>query len=270
MRAALLLLIALFLGLGLDFEAEARQTAEPRAEIMVLGTFHFSGGGQDLVNPEVDDFLAPARQAEIAAVADGLARWAPTKIMVEATPDREAELNRLYDAYRAGERSLSVNETQQLGMRLAARLGHERLYAVDYRTEMDFGAMLAAAEAAAQTSLISDFQDWTERARSMTDMNALSVGARLRRTNEPAHVEHYGAYMTLAQMGTVENPVGAMQMQTWWGRNLVIWSRAAMQAEPGDRVLIIFGAGHKYPLDLFTDISDQFVRVDPLEYLPED
>ena len=126
------------LALALSPATAIAQDDEPPAQVMVLGTFHFTGGGQDYVNSEVDDYLAPARQAEIEAVVERLAEFNPTRIVVELDPEAEDRFNAQYDAYRRGEHELTVNERQQIGMRLAARLGHDRHYAADYSSDMDF------------------------------------------------------------------------------------------------------------------------------------
>ena len=45
-------------------------------EIMILGTFHFTGGGSDYVNSPVVNYLSETRQLEIAAVLDRLEAFA--------------------------------------------------------------------------------------------------------------------------------------------------------------------------------------------------
>jgi len=107
------LLTALTLAITLaatPVQTEWIETDAAPIEVMVLGSYHFTGGGQDLHNPQVDDHLSPQRQAEITDVLDALADFAPTKVMVELTPDHEAEFNAAYQAYLAGERpSRSMN-----------------------------------------------------------------------------------------------------------------------------------------------------------------
>ncbi|WP_375283371.1 hypothetical protein [Marinicauda pacifica] len=56
-------------------------------EVMVLGTYHFTGGGQDLHNADVDDHLAPERQREIKAVVDALASLTPTRSWSSSPPN---------------------------------------------------------------------------------------------------------------------------------------------------------------------------------------
>lgn len=51
----------------------------PRAQLLVLGTFHFKDAGLDGYKPKLDvDILSAERQQEIADVLDRLAAFAPT------------------------------------------------------------------------------------------------------------------------------------------------------------------------------------------------
>ncbi|WP_394694406.1 DUF5694 domain-containing protein [Hyphobacterium sp.] len=244
---------------------------DERPQVMVLGTFHFTGGGSDYVQGQVDDYLAPARQAEIEALVESLATFEPTRIVVELVPEAEDRFNAAYQRYLAGEHELTVNERQQIGMRLAARLGHDRLYAADYQNGMDFQAMMGAAEENGQTGLLGRLP------RLRTDIEALEaelnrpdvlIAQRLRVYNTPEFLAEHNVYLTLAQMGSVENPAGADEMAGWWGRNLHIFAQIAQISEPGDRILVIYGSGHKFLLDQFFQDAAEFEWVDTLDYLP--
>ena len=65
-------------------------TAPARAEVLVLGTYHMANPGRDIVNMQVDDVLAPKRQAEIAEVMAVLQKFRPTKIAVEGSFNDDA------------------------------------------------------------------------------------------------------------------------------------------------------------------------------------
>ncbi|WP_421858370.1 DUF5694 domain-containing protein [Oceanicaulis sp.] len=267
MLATLTLAISL---LASPVQTEWIETDAAPIEVMVLGSYHFTGGGQDLHNAQVDDHLAPERQAEIAEVLDALADFEPTKVMVELTPEHEDAFNAAYQAYLAGEHSLTVNERQQLGMRLAARLGHERLYAIDQASDMDFEGMMGAAQDAGQDRLLGEFGNFNAAVPVlMQDMESGSVMARLRASNSQFAHDAHGLYLTLAQTGTIEDPIGVQEMGEWWTRNLAIFANAARHAEPGDRLLLIYGAGHKHLLEQFFEDAPGFRIVDPLDTLEE-
>ncbi|WP_300531825.1 DUF5694 domain-containing protein [Maricaulis sp.] len=239
-------------------------------QVMVLGTFHFNGGGQDMINPEVDDFLSDTRQAEIAEVLDRLEAYQPTKIFVELQPQYEERFNARYRAYRRGEHDLTVNERQQIGMRLASRMGHERLWGVDHQGGMDFAAMMGAAETAGQTRLLAEWDAFTGPLRARMEDPAvmeLPILDRLISNNVQQVRDEHALYLLLAQMGAADNPAGVEEMTNWWARNMHIYANIARLAEPGDRVLVIYGSGHKYLLDQFVDEAPNLSWVDPLDYL---
>jgi hypothetical protein len=51
--------------------------------VLIVGTYHFSNPGQDQANVESVDVTVPERQAELQAVTDALAKFAPTLVGVE-------------------------------------------------------------------------------------------------------------------------------------------------------------------------------------------
>ena len=100
-----------------------------QVQVMILGTFHFD-------QTDDPDILAPGQQIELEAVLTGLASWAPERIAVEFPHVRQEELSSAYSSYFESEADAiesSKNEIQQLGFRLAKRLGHADLYGVDVR-----------------------------------------------------------------------------------------------------------------------------------------
>src|SRR5438067_12446927 len=101
--------------------------SESRPEILVLGTYHMANPGHDIFNMKTDDVLAPKRQAEIAQLIEVLKRFQPTKIALEAQGDGRPKE---YAEYLAGTHELTRNEIEQIGFRLARKLGHKTVYPV--------------------------------------------------------------------------------------------------------------------------------------------
>lgn len=89
-----------------------------RAEILVLGTYHMSNPGHDIHNMQADDVLSSKRQQELSELIDVLKKFHPTKIAVEATVGNK-KVEQEYADYLAGKYTLSRNETNQIGYRLA-------------------------------------------------------------------------------------------------------------------------------------------------------
>jgi hypothetical protein len=74
-----------------------------------------------------DDVMAPKRQAELAQLLAVLKAFRPTKIAVEAAV-YEDKVRQQYAAYLAGRYTLTRNETDQIGFRLAKELGMKSVY----------------------------------------------------------------------------------------------------------------------------------------------
>ena len=237
-------------------------------DVMILGTFHFTGGGSDVVNPNVQNYLAAEGQEQIGDLLDRLENYAPDKIMLELEPKYEADFNKEYRAYLNGKHELGVNERQQVGMRLAARLGHERLYAIDFDNFLDYRGALAAAKQLGQQDLLEEYEGWGEQVRAKVDSTEnLPLLDHLGLLNSDEFGDDRKTYLTIAQMGSVDDPQGALQILTWWERNMVMFARTAQHAEPGDKILIIVGAGHLRILQEFFEDAHGFNLIHPLPYL---
>jgi hypothetical protein len=244
------------------------QAPAPRAQVMVLGTYHMDNPGQDFANAVADDVLAPHRQAEIAAVAQALAEFRPTRIAIEAEPSRDSAFNARYTRYRAGAHTLGRDEREQLGFRLAGMLGHERVYPVDYRRDMDIGGVMQFAGENGQGELAQRMGSTIQAL--VAEMNArmatTPVGAILAEANSARMDSMHGWYMVMATVGRDTAYKGAEEVAGWYTRNLYIFANIARVAQPGERVLVIMGSGHGTLLRQFVDESPELdlVSAQPL------
>lgn len=250
--------------------AQTEHQPEADVQVMILGTIHLTGGGSDEVSPEVKNYLAPEGQEEIKQLLDRLETYAPDKIMLELEPQYEEEFNHRYESYLEGNHELTVNERQQVGMRLAERLGHERLFAIDFDSFLDTRGALAVAEELGQDHLLKERGDLINEIIASDDAEKhLPLIERLIILNSDERRIQRKIFLAIAQMGTPEDMQGALQIQTWWQRNMVMFARTAQHAEPGDKVLIVVGAGHRDILMEFFDDANGFTLVDPVPYLKE-
>lgn len=264
-RAAVL---AVLTALAAAAPAEA-QTPAPRAQVMVLGTYHMDNPGLDYANATSDDVLAPHRQAEIAAVAQALAEFRPTRIAIEAEPSRDSVWNARYQAYRRGERALTRDEREQLGFRLAGLLGHDRVHPVDYKLDMDIGGVMQFAAQNGQGELAQRMGSTIQAV--VAEMNArmatTPVGAILAEANSARADSMHGWYMVLATVGRDTSYAGTDEVAKWYTRNLRIFANIARVAQPGERVLVIMGSGHGTLLRRFVDESPDLDLVSVEPYL---
>lgn len=260
------LLIAALIPAALNAQTRERQNRSV-TEILVVGTFHMSNPGRDLANTQADDVLSPQRQAEIAQVIAVLKRFAPTKIAVEAAFYEDAVQSRYAD-YVAGKVTLNRNEVQQLGFRIAKELGHRTIYSVDADGEFPLLAVEDYAKARGYgvqyDALVAEARD-SARAQSAY-LKSHSILDVLRNMNAGPRVAwDLGWHYRLAHLGEPWNWPGADLLSSYYRRNMRISTNILKVADtPGDRVLVIYGAGH---LGWLRQIfgSDPTVRVRTLE-----
>lgn len=239
-------------------------------QVLVLGSYHFANPGRDVVKREVADVLTPGKQVEIERVVQALARFRPTKIAVEVNPASRARLDSLYTAYRAERHRLSRSETQQLGFRLAAMFDHHRVYPIDHRGEFPFDSMMEYAQTH-DRGFVAFVEE--ELARMTEEANRrqmeLTVGQILNEINDPRGLtEDHGTYMRFARVGAGDTYVGADLVANWYRRNIMIFSNLQHLGERGDRILVIFGAGHAPILRELIAHDPDMILIEAREYLP--
>lgn len=244
---------------------------------MVLGMYHMANPGRDLVNARVDDVTSPRRQRELERLAQELARFRPTRIAVEREakgPGFElAEYRSFTPAHLASDR----NEIVQIGFRLARRLGHAAVYGFDEEGgegEPDYFPYLevkAYAESHGRAELLDRLLAGVQQKAKAFELEQprRSIAELLAMWNDPddaaelQRTAHYG----LLQLGDGENQPGAVLNAMWYLRNAKMFAKLINIASPGDRVLVLVGAGHLYWLRHFAASTPGFQLIDPRPYL---
>lgn len=258
------------------FETRAASATCPTtsAEILILGTSHFSNPGLDAQNVQVDDVLAPRRQREIEEVAHRLIAFKPTKVMVEA-PYRDYSTLVAYRNYLLGKHSLSDNETEQLGFRIAKMAGLKQVTPIDFEMRMSGfrpdelddnwhpkseAQANASAPAAATTAL-------TEEQRLL---QTGTIRQYLLYLNSPAYAEKsHAGYME--NFRPLDSPVlyeHADYLANWYKRNIRMFANIVRETNfPQDHVLVIVGSGHLRILKDFAQTASYFCSISPIDYL---
>ncbi|KAA9339312.1 mitochondrial RNA-splicing protein MRS1 [Hymenobacter busanensis] len=284
-HGAALLLAAVF---GAHFSAA--QTAPPNTppapiQVMTLGVFHFDYPNLDqhqIQRADQIDVLAPRYQAELTQLANALARYRPTHILVEAPPAQQARFDSLYRAYVAGRHALRRNEREQLGFRLARQLGLPRVWGVDatgsyypsLQQLFNDTARLRRFERYLDHSPDSVFERRYRALYAAEDLLPARVGvvATLAQLNEPANLLHkQGAYLVGGFKYEEESQAYTgvdFETSRWYSRNLrILRNMQRLPIRPGDRVLLIIGAGHAGLLNYFLQCSPEYELVSAGPYL---
>ena len=77
------------------------------------------------------------------------------------------------------------------------------------------------------------------------------------------HQNFYYAHLFSAEK---EQP-GAEFYAAWYQRNAKIFAKLTEIAQPGDRVLVVFGSGHAFWLRHFVQNTTGFQLIEPRDYL---
>ena len=227
--------------------------------MMLVGTGHWSNPGIDYHSAHYDDMLSPQRQAEIASTLEQLAGFAPTKVALEVMPYAADALNQAYRDYRArgvraGNLTLSANERHQIGFRLSARAGHERVFGIDWHDparDIGWDGAIQAAIRLGQDDLVTAFNarpegDGDRRSSEQDSPRYRTVGQLLLDANDPATLAtDHQAYMALGRVGQGDDYIGAEVVLRWYERNVKFFvNLCRIIMAPDDRVLVLIGAGH--------------------------
>ncbi len=261
--------------LGTSLLAENPSPSPAPIQVMVLGTYHFGNPGLDLHNLKVDSVLTPARQAELADVASRLAKFNPTKIAVEALSDRADFTTKKFDAFTPDTLTKDPDERTQIAFRLAHQLGHKSVYGIDEQSKtidyFPFDKVDVYAKAHGQAAMLNRLQEGIEK--MMKEMEAAQkikpVRLMLADMNEPARVlsDHENFYYALLSLGNEKEQPGAELNAAWYERNAKIFAKLTQIAQPGDRVLVVFGAGHAFWLRHLVQNTPGFQLIETDDYL---
>ncbi len=221
--------------------------SDARAEILVLGTYHMANPGRDIVNMQADDVLAPKRQQEVAELVEVLKKFRPTKIAIEADVG-SARVTQQYADYLAGKYTLTANETNQIGYRLAKELGHKTIYPVDEEGDFPWGRVQNYAKANGMAEKFAATGDMLgklvkEQDAFLKSHTVLEMFEYL--NSDEMSAKGVAFYYSLVPYGDPADYAGPDLLAAWYGRNIRIYHNIVKLIDsPNERILVIYGAGH--------------------------
>jgi hypothetical protein len=267
--------------LALPAAAFAQSPAPEPVQVMVLAVPHLDNPGRDVHNATIDPVTTPEKQAQLARIADDLARFRPTAIAIESlAADPSTMVDRQFADYSPDWLLSRPDERVQIGYRLAALAGVQRVYAVDEKDRegqpsyFPYGAVVAWANANGRSG---DLQAWGGEVQAfLAEMERRqrteTLGRLLADVNAPGMVmstANAPMYYRFLSFGSGEALPGAELNGRWYTRNAMIFAKLMQVAEPGDRIVLMFGAGHAYWLRHFVSTTPGYVLVEPTDYLTE-
>lgn len=275
---------------------ESRALAGEPIDVLLLGTYHMDNPGLDTVNVEADDVLDPQRQRELERLTDQLAGWEADLVAVERPQARQDELNELFDRYRDGSQAYDQetkleplhpqrddpttecrSEVVQVGFRLADRLGHDRVAAIDY--PMTMAANLdpeeteqldeAAVHRRAVERLDMELPDQQAYRRKLEEhLVESTVTDHLRFLNREENLRPNHLWMFAdALAGLEERYVGTRILLAWYERNLRMLENLWRTGTDADRILLLAGTGHVRILRHLLEEAPMFRHRTPMPLL---
>jgi len=249
------------------------EPSEPMAQVMLLGTFHFSNPGRDAVKTRSLDVTTAESQQYLEALARQIAtHFRPTRVLLEYPPSSQAAIERQYRDFRSGRFELPVNEIYQLGFRVASYSRLEQVSSFDHQdVEWQADRMLEYAEKK-DPQAVTDFNRKIEEltAQSQLQQQTLSLQQLLELHNDPRELAANKAlYIDTNAIGVRDGYAGADAAASWWHRNFRMYANIQAEAQPGERVLVIAGSGHVAILADFLQWDSQRTAADVRPLLAE-
>lgn len=244
----------------------------PKAQVMIVGVAHLVSR-HDVHNSTFGDSpLSPRRQAQVADVVAHLARFHPTKVLIEAAFG-DSEYPAEYRRYLAGRFTLGADEIYQYGFKLAARSGDTAIFPIDtwgpsiYDHNSPGGKRIDAYLPAHFNSVKDPEFDAYERRDDHLELHGTYLDV-LQYLNTDAAIEANASwYSVFAGKGRNAGNAGATYVAQWYTRNCFIFSNILGVIQPGDRIVVFIGQGHEYLLREFVRLNPTLIDVNPLQYL---
>lgn len=247
-------------------------------EVLTLGVFHFNFPNLDVEQIKASDqinVLEEKYQNEIRQIVEKLAKFKPTIIVIEDQPENQAMTDSLYNLYLQGKYELDRQEEEQIGYRLAKKMGLKTLYCVDEWG--DFDARIEKLVSGNDTLEYNKFVNYFENsivpnATPERLYKTEGILAEFKQLNNPENIKKsLGTYLTEPfRYESQKNDFMGVKFETgrWFSRNLKIFRNIQrIPVSPDDKILVIFGASHLNLLNIFFDSSPDFKLVRTNDFL---
>jgi hypothetical protein len=234
------------------------------AKVMILGTFHFN---------QSSCMKSAESQAQALEIVDKLCAFKPNKIAVEVRAHKQKltdERFRLFSANGVIDTTIPwhISEVVMLGFQTALKCNITKLHAIDYMRLFfyDCPKKYAKRKNPAVAENIAAKQKEFRETNTKKDATLIDT---LMFLNNPEYITalHNAEYLSLNQVGASKNYLGTRVLTSWYKRNLGIFANLQAICEDGDRVLVIYGAGHLSTLNTFVKEYDEMEFISPLDYL---
>lgn len=242
-----------------------------RANILLVGSFHFDYPGLDVIKIEESgkiDVLKEPKVTEVTELVNYILKFKPNKVAIEAFDSWNA-VEKLRK-YKSGGLRSERDERYQLAIRIATELNLDTLYSINATS---FDEELVMLDSTYFKSLFKDYDFASSDPFDSLYRKLFDYEGKLATTtsllncfkymnSRESHQLGYGAY--LVGDFKLDNNRGADILSIWWyNRNLRIFRKLQQLADNvNDRIVVVIGNGHAAVLRQFIESSPEFKLVE--------
>jgi len=239
--------------------------------VLNFGTFHM-GETTDATKTEFDE-NDKKNQDEVKAIAEMLALFKPTVIIVETPPTYDKKLQTEYNEYLLNPalKFKNPSEIELLAFQLGRLSGTKRIYGIDHKMGYNYNIgneMINSIDSTWHNKYYKDpLKYYPEVNKDEEKLNTLD---KLKLTNHNTYLNfliEVNAEM-LAHVGSEKGFEGADEATKFYQRNIRIYSNLnRIKLTENDRVFVLMGAAHTAYLRDFISRSPKFEMVNTFDYL---
>lgn len=237
-------------------------TQPKKKQILLIGTFHFENPGLDVAQVNTFNVMTNKSQKELESITDKIKKFGPDKIFVEWNYEKQDKLDKFYTKNTDSLFQKNADERVQLALRSAKKLGHKKLFAIDYnQAGFPYDSLVKGMQEANQLDLIKKnkeemaaYEKYQNQKIAKYSLTELLIDCNTKESN----AENVKWYLDIAnKTGKADNFVGAYLVSEWYRRNLYMYSLIQKLTENKDaKIMVLLGAGH-------TAMLREFIKYDP-------
>lgn len=250
---------------------------QKKTKVMILGTFHFNDGGNDSYKPKFSvNIRSEKRQQEVKELLLILAKFKPTMVTIENKPERQKYHDSLYNEFLNKRYEPAANEIYQVCYRLAAMMGHKKLYTIDapareFENNINVDSFAVVHHQQQYADSLYSKMFFALYAKDDSMKSILPLRTSLAYENNPERLRlGLGHYLVgNFKVGADGYYPGADGATYWWNRNLRIFSNILRLAATSkeERIFVMIGAGHLQILRLLAMSCPEIEFIDAYDYL---
>lgn len=219
-------------------------------EIILVGSFHFELY-PDVIQEKEDDVLE---------LVDYLAKFQPIKILLEWEQSQNKQLN---ERFQSIEDDFQINEMEQIGFRLAKKLNHEEVFAINWEGHLTQEDMTCLFEAINnEYPVIQNILTTYRELVTNIELNTKLMYS-FQKLNEKRLVDELERlYLSFATVEINKDSIGMNVLKKWMERELTIFKNILqVESKTNDRMLLLIGGDHLWMLrKLFEGIGRKVIN----------